>query len=187
MQVEKVNGNMKLRLSGPFFPHQHSDKPGEFKRRWGQCYTITPEDAIEERLARLKQQQKDSSNPVKLKVKISKLIMKINVDIVQEEIVKLLTHVMDENHSLAKEYKRMAQFYDEKKKECDQANVEMPQYRMVLLKKSKAIEEGANIPDNIHDHRLQMPTGEGTMQCAQVYFDPNTDKGPPAEKGDTKK
>jgi hypothetical protein len=51
MQVAKINGAIKYRVSGPHHPFQHSDEPHNFTRKWGQCYTITPDDAIAERLA----------------------------------------------------------------------------------------------------------------------------------------
>lgn len=58
MQVAKVNGNIKYRLSDLHFPQQHSGNKDKFKRKWGQCYTITPDDAIQERIAQLEEKSK---------------------------------------------------------------------------------------------------------------------------------
>jgi len=55
MQVAKVNGNIKYRLSDLHFPQQHSGNTDNFKRKWGQCYTITPDDAIRERVEQLEE------------------------------------------------------------------------------------------------------------------------------------
>jgi hypothetical protein len=76
--------------------------------------------------------------------------------------------MLDRDHVLAAAYKKCAEFYDERKKYCDQIGIEMPQFRMTLMNKRKAVEEGANIDQGIHDHRLLLPTNEGLMQCATV-------------------
>lgn len=53
MPVVKVNGNIKYRLSDLHHPQQHSGNAKNYMRKWGQCYTITPDDAIKERTDRL--------------------------------------------------------------------------------------------------------------------------------------
>lgn len=53
MPVAKINGSIKYRLSDLHFPQQHSGNANNFKRKWGQCYTITPDDAIRERINQL--------------------------------------------------------------------------------------------------------------------------------------
>lgn len=66
MPVAKVNGNMHYRLSDLHHPYQHSANPPQqnpgnpnvFKRKWGQCYTITPDAAIKERIDQLDAQNK---------------------------------------------------------------------------------------------------------------------------------
>jgi hypothetical protein len=72
------------------------------------------------------------------------------------------------NHPMAKIYMQAAAVYAKKKEECDRNNLPMPQFRMTLMAKRKAIEEGAEVDSNIHDHRLLLPTPEGAMQCATV-------------------
>jgi hypothetical protein len=49
--VVKINGAIKYRLSDLFYPGQHAPNPNnyDFARKWGQCYTITPQEAIAER------------------------------------------------------------------------------------------------------------------------------------------
>jgi len=69
---------------------------------------------------------------------------------------------------MAQAYKHCAEFYAEKKRECDALGIDMPKFRMILLSKRKAVEEGANLQPGIHDHRLLLPTKQGLMQCATV-------------------
>lgn len=76
--------------------------------------------------------------------------------------------MLDRDHVLAQAYKKCADFYAEKKRFCDQNNIEMPEFRMTLMNKRKAVEEGANVDANIHNHRLLLPTENGLMQCATV-------------------
>jgi hypothetical protein len=58
MPVAKINGQIKYNLSDLHYPYQHAvDKSGP-PRKWGQCYTITPDAAITERLDRLGKEQK---------------------------------------------------------------------------------------------------------------------------------
>lgn len=49
MPVAKINGAIKYRLSDLHFPQQHSGNAKDYKRKWGQCYTIPPDVAIKER------------------------------------------------------------------------------------------------------------------------------------------
>lgn len=72
------------------------------------------------------------------------------------------------NHPLAKVYKMCADAYAEKKKYCDQNNLDMPKFRITLLSKRQAEEKGVNIPEGIHDGRLNLPTAEGMKQVATV-------------------
>jgi hypothetical protein len=76
--------------------------------------------------------------------------------------------MLDNNHVLAAAYKKCADFYAERKAFCDQNGIDMPQFRMTLMNKRKAVEQGADINQGIHDHRLLLPTNEGLMQCATV-------------------
>lgn len=50
MPVAKINGAIKYRLSDLHFPQQHSGNAKNYKRKWGQCYTIAPDDAIRQRI-----------------------------------------------------------------------------------------------------------------------------------------
>lgn len=76
--------------------------------------------------------------------------------------------MLDQNHVLAKAYKSCAEFYAERKKLCDEQGIDMPNFRMTLMNKRKAVKEGANVDSGIHDHRLLLPTEKGLMQCATV-------------------
>lgn len=76
--------------------------------------------------------------------------------------------MLDQYHVLAVAYKRCADFYAERKRFCDQQGIDMPEFRMTLMNKRKAVEEGLNVDSGIHDHRLLLPTDNGMMQCATV-------------------
>jgi len=52
--VAKVNGQIKYRLSDLHYPGQHGTDPNQYSRKWGQCYTITPDEAIAKRIEQLK-------------------------------------------------------------------------------------------------------------------------------------
>jgi hypothetical protein len=65
----------------------------------------------------------------------------------------------------------------------DALGCDMPNFRMTLMSKRKAVEEGADIPAGIHDHRLLLPTEQGLAQCGTVHFIEAGDAAPPAEKG----
>lgn len=84
------------------------------------------------------------------------------------EIIAELHRMLDQYHVLAKAYKRCAEFYAERKQFCDQQGIEMPQFKMTLMNKRKAVQEGANVDTGIHNHRLLLPTEKGLMQCATV-------------------
>jgi hypothetical protein len=53
LPVAKINGAIKYRLSDLHHPQQHSGNADKYKRKWGQCYTITPDEAINERIQQL--------------------------------------------------------------------------------------------------------------------------------------
>jgi hypothetical protein len=76
--------------------------------------------------------------------------------------------MLAEHNPLAKIYKHAADAYAEEKRIADSLDVPMPNFRMTLLSKRKAIEQGFTPDEGIHDHRLLVPTKEGLMQCATV-------------------
>lgn len=72
------------------------------------------------------------------------------------------------NHPFAKMYQMCADAYAERKRFCDQKGVQMPKFRITLLSKRQAVDAGANVPEGIHDGRLNLPTAEGMKQVATV-------------------
>jgi hypothetical protein len=140
-------------------PREHSGQPTNTKRRFGQCFTITPDDAIAERIERLAEQK-----------------------VLQPHIIADLHRMLARDHLLAQAYQHCSEKYKELKRQCDANNIDMPNFRITLLKKRRAVEEGINTA-GIHNHRLLLPTEGGTLHCATVHFGENLDKEPPSERG----
>jgi hypothetical protein len=158
-----VNGQIKYNLSDLHYPFQHSTiVASDFQRKWGQCYTITPDDAIEERLARL------GKEGTKLNVILPKNNIEKPIHIFQPSTLDKLHRMLADNHPMAKTYRYVAEEYAKMKCQCEEEGTEMPRFRMTLLSKKKAVEEGYSLDEGIHDHRVLVPTQEGMMQCATV-------------------
>ena len=84
-------------------------------------------------------------------------------------MIELLHNMLWRDHFLTRVYFHAGEYFANTMKKLQPGQI-MPEFRMTLMKRKKAIEEGADFDEGIHEHRLLLPTEEGIMQCATVTF-----------------
>ena len=87
--------------------------------------------------------------------------------ILDAEIIRQLTAYFAANNWLSGVYYHAKEIYDMKVRECTAAGQSVPDFRLLLLNQRKVREQGIDVDQAIHPHRLQQP-----MEREREFNDP---------------